>query len=75
MKEQRYMENDPKKDKHRSKTEQQVLLLPAFPSYLNLYDTFLEENKNTSVIIISAWNVLQIHKLGMFLEIPLDWRE
>lgn len=32
MKEQRYMENDPKKAKHRSQTEQQVLLLPALPS-------------------------------------------
>lgn len=69
------MENDPKKVKCRSKTEQKILLLPALPFYLNLYDTFLEGNKNTSVISISAWNGLKIYNLGMFLGIPLGLRD
>lgn len=69
------MENDPKKVKCRSKTEQKILLLPALPFYLNFYDTFLEGNKNTSVISISAWNGLKIYNQGMFLGIPLGWRE
>lgn len=44
---QRHMQNKTKKAKWRSKTELNFLLLPALPFSSNLYDTFLEENKNT----------------------------
>lgn len=65
------MQNNPKQAKGQSTTQPKFSLLLALPFYLNLYDNFLEGNKNTFVISIYVWNVFKDLEPRMSLGICL----